>query len=338
MNLHPNRVSLILDALAGAMGSIPGISATIVLGSVARGEESWLEINGQRHLSSDVELLVVVKGWRVKADLAHRVRAAAAAVEARHAPHCASSFHIDLSLVAARRLPFLDRRFIHFETRESGRVICGDATILKRIPHITADNLNMSELHAVFIHRLVAVLRAVEGVSETALTIDAARRVICRNGLDLLSVLLPHCGRLEAGYRRRGQAAHKVLPWLAMPAAGDLLIFLDLCLSQKLSHATVVDWPLDELVIRFLSHMDTVRTFIQRQERRPFFRRDYRRMMAAAARLQPRQLAREWRRETSEASLANTLRQAILDRVSEQPGPALDAFLPLLRRLYPSVY
>lgn len=338
MNPHLNRVSLILDDLAKTMGDLLEISATIVLGSVARGEESWLEINGQRRLSSDVELLVVVRGWRVKADVAHRVRAATAAVEARHAPHCASSFHIDLSLVAAQRLPFLDRRFIHFETRESGSVICGDATILKQIPQITAHNLNMSELHAVFIHRLVAVLRAVEAVSEAALTIDAARRVVCRNGLDLLSVLLPHCGRLEAGYRRRGQAAHQVLPWLAMPGARDLLIFLDLCLSQKLSRATLVDWPLEDLVIRFLGHMDDVRTFIQKQERRPFFRRDYRRMMVAAARLQPKQLAREWRRDTSEASLADTLRQAILDRVSEQPGPALDTFLPLLRRLYPSVY
>ncbi|WP_372840961.1 hypothetical protein [Phaeovulum sp.] len=334
-------VAAILSDLAQECGCLPGVKALVVLGSVSRGEESYVILEGQRQLSSDIELLAVTSGWRTRTDLAAQILKAAATVEARHAPHCAPSFHIDVSMIAEHRLPFIDRRFIHFETRETGRVILGAPNLLQRIPLITPQTLNLSELHAVFIHRLASVLRVLEALKEGRSSADAAYLAVCRNGLDLLSVLLPHCGRLVAGYQRRQEVARDVLPGLAfekLKTADAILAFTEQCLKHKLGAPLLADLPFDLLLEGFLAHVCEVRAFVSAQEKRPFFRRDQRRVLAAALKLKPDQLALEWRRGRTEAALADDLCAAIQGLRAGLLVAGSASFTPRLRALYPGAY
>lgn len=334
-------IEAILADLAIEIGALPRVKALVVLGSVSRGEESYVVEGAERRLSSDVELLSITAGWKVDAMLSEHIVAAAAAVEARHIPHCAASFHIDVSVIAQQLLPFVDRRFIHFETRESGRIIAGSATALRRLPAITPRNLNFSELHAIFIHRLAAVLLTLEALKEKRITEEHAYGVICRNGLDLLSVLLPHCGQLAAGYLKRQELARKILPDLAnkgLESAIEILTFTEHCLLWKLGGADQNNLQLDLLIERFIAYMSFVQNFIEMKDRRHFFRRSPRRILAALLKFRPKQLALEWRRGREEAMLANELSERI---VGLRVGRELSGFENLYARLstlYPGVY
>jgi hypothetical protein len=92
------------------------------------------------------------------------------------------------------------------------------------------------------------------------------------------------------------------------------------------------------LIERFIAYMSFVQNFIEMKDRRHFFRRSPRRILAALLKFRPKQLALEWRRGREEAMLANELSERI---VGLRVGRELSGFENLYARLstlYPGVY
>jgi predicted nucleotidyltransferase len=339
-----SSVAAILTDLKEGLSSLKPLKAAIVLGSVARGEESYVYQSGEKLLASDIEIMAVVEGlWPTK-KLSTEILAAVSVVEKRYQPKCASGFHLDTSIVCAWRLPLSDHRFIHFETQKTGQVLLGELDIISRFPDITAKSLNKTELHSVLIHRLFAVLRTLEAMDDGTINRLNAQKVIYRNGLDLLSVLLPHCGQLVAGYRNRFEIAQSLLPQLSLNELGhipDFLHFLERCLAEKLCETPAQE--LDEqqhmlLLSDFTGFLAVTRETIVTLEGRPFFRRNPRRLAAAALRLSWHQFFMEWRRGQLENELFTALFAAIQRRRNKLPAAGTERFSKQLAALYPGAY
>lgn len=172
------------------------VIAVITMGSCARNEETYFLNNyGNKEMLSDYEMLIIVKALNNTMILSSKLN------ELRNQLLLISnstSFDLEWSFKTREELDRLDKRFIYFETRESGKVIYGDKNILNFFPIITISNLNYSELNTVIIHRLYHVVRDLKHPDE-----HYKKYLIARNSLDFATAILPLTGRLVATYEKR---------------------------------------------------------------------------------------------------------------------------------------
>lgn len=195
------RLSLIdkiEESIIGILRNHNFVNAALAMGSCARGEETYcLNATGEKELLSDYEMLIVVaEGANItllNLELKELAKKLKKVIKTE-------GFDLDWSIKTVREIKRLDKRFIFYEAKESGRLIYGNAAILESFPQITVENLNFCELNTIIIHRLYHVLKGY--LSEN---LHYQKYVIARNTLDIATAVLPHMGVMECGYRRRSE-------------------------------------------------------------------------------------------------------------------------------------
>lgn len=174
----------------------PNVAAALLMGSCARGEETYFtNLNGEMELLSDYELLIVTKDKSDRSGCEKALRALAGTLKEQSS---SGRFELKWSYKSESELKRLDRRFIFFEARECAKIIYGDPAVLEHFPPITVRNLNYCELDTVIIHRLYHVLRDMWISDE-----KYRKYLIARNTLDIPSVVLPWEGILAGTYQKR---------------------------------------------------------------------------------------------------------------------------------------
>lgn len=232
--LVESRVRQIVDALDTALDC----QSIWLLGSTARGEASLLQHrDGSLELFSDIEVMAVVPKRPPHADRQRLTHQIAALEQNFRNPN--PLFHIDILIREQRRLRKLPPIIFTYELKQNARLLHGE-DVRDEIPDVTLANLDFHNTHEILYKRLWAILlhlpkRFVLGTASEA-EHRVAGYVLCRNALDLTTVLLPHKGVLLPTYRQRVAYVRERYAdlQLAQTFGPDFPDFLQACLNRRL--------------------------------------------------------------------------------------------------------
>ncbi|MDF1512668.1 MAG: hypothetical protein P1S60_02545 [Anaerolineae bacterium] len=180
-------------------------TAIYLLGSAARGELSWLQHpSGQLELFSDLEFAIITKR-RIGPEKCHLMQQQLHNLENQIAnPN--PLFHIDTLFRERRRLRTMPRIIFTFEFKANGLLLYGD-DLRSAIPDVTLKNLDQRNTNEILYKRLWAILlylptSFVHGNPGTE-AVRVTGYTLCRNALDLTTVVLPREGCLLPSYQQR---------------------------------------------------------------------------------------------------------------------------------------
>jgi hypothetical protein len=237
-------VACIADVAAWIDQHLP-VSRLMLLGSTARGEASWHVYRGSVNVLSDLEFYLLTTR-SLRADERQSL------TEARRSWQGAWAFpnpffHIDISInpetLFWRKLRF-DRRIAAYEVLSNAIVLVGED--FEREPHLFGPeqldlgNTNELVLVRLWMQLLFTPVRAVRGEADD-LEWLVLKYALCRNVLEVLTILLPNRGVLLPSYRQREQyfrdhaELHDLLPDGAVRSQAA-------CLEAKLHPLMPMEW------------------------------------------------------------------------------------------------
>lgn len=300
---------LSLDLIRNSIGSLclGTRSAVIEVGSCSRGEESYfINTDGVRELLSDYEILVVVGEDESIDSLNTQLSTIKTTLEESSG---SPFFSLDYSFIPRWKLRFLDKRFIHFETKEAASIIAGDTSVINEFPKITTRNLNYAELSSVVNHRLYHVLRDYESVGDYV-----KKYLLARNSLDIATVVLPYYGKLICGYGRRNEAMRSIdlSRWFTPDLCNRLDIFLEMKLSYMCDIYSTIS--LRDMLVNFENDMKSLHRFLADQNNGHCFINSGRRCLSALVRLSPTRLGDALRFPHEEEALYDTMMSLLENR------------------------
>ncbi|HIC88642.1 MAG TPA: hypothetical protein EYP04_04485 [Anaerolineae bacterium] len=221
------------------LSKVPGLVALLLLGSAARDELSFLEYsNGTVELFSDYEFMTVTSAQLSQAQR-QTLGTQLEALE-RKIANPNPLFHIDVIYRERQRLATMPPIIFTFELKQNARVLYGE-DLRSEIPDVTLENLDFRNTNEILYKRLWAILLYLPKRFILGKMSEAERRVagyvLCRNALDLTTVLLPHEGILLPTYRQRVERLASAYPALSLTDrfGPELPRFLEDCLAQRLS-------------------------------------------------------------------------------------------------------
>lgn len=173
------------------------IISIICIGSIARNEYSIFKTKNDNLLFSDLDLIIVLKNK-------HKLRSLVDTTTNNINLELKTKFFYSpllnvstsaCSISDLKRLPLI---FRNYETKESGKVIYGKK-ILNIIPNININNISKVDLNRLLIERLYQQYIFNSQVDNFIYK----SFFLCRNTLEIPSILLPHIGVLKSSYAER---------------------------------------------------------------------------------------------------------------------------------------
>jgi hypothetical protein len=176
----------------------------LLLGSVARDEQSCLAYKGELQCLSDIEALVffdpfpdpqyikmlqakirdIEQSWRQRSPL----------------------FHLDIHIGKVDSLSRLPHSILAFEMKERGVIRHGN-DVCDKIPSVTPDTIDLGAVNELVLIRLWALLlympRQIVTGEATPFEEVSFRYIACRNALEVLTILYPNLGVLLPSYQER---------------------------------------------------------------------------------------------------------------------------------------
>lgn len=202
-----------------------GELSVILLGSLSRGEATWLEKDGRPIMVSDIEFFTVYpEGFTGFDEFTVFMDKTAGEV---FADQDSELFHIDNSFVCRQRLGTMERKLLTYDAKKLGKAVVGRNDIVL-LPEITLKNINLWDIRDILTHRVFSVLYYGFSLKEQGKE-EEYRYNLAKNSLDLMTVLLVVRRRLESGFINRLEAVRK------LPVSQEIKNYFSYCLSLKLS-------------------------------------------------------------------------------------------------------
>ncbi len=244
--------------------NIPEIEAVIVAGSASRKEETYIFNKEKLLLFSDIDFNIITNK-KISETIFINISNIVNETFNYLKPQYFSNFSkVDFSIYPLFKLPFLDKRFIHFETKES-RVVFGNAKVLDKFPNINLKNLNYAELLTIPVHRAFSVCNYLNSQYDFVKVYG-----ICRNMLDILTVILPFEGYLVPTYKKRLEVfskIHKTNKRLQkFFNTNELLDILEKCFELKISTIRIeekINVDIFGLVEKFLEILSCLEKYLE---------------------------------------------------------------------------
>uniref|UniRef100_A0A7V4KE46 Uncharacterized protein n=1 Tax=Fervidobacterium pennivorans TaxID=93466 RepID=A0A7V4KE46_FERPE len=289
-------VAAFLNALASKVLHNEDLLGAVLTGSTSRKEETYILVNGEKRLLSDIEVFFVVrKRENIDAYRREISRTILMLFENYLEQFFTNFSKVDFSVYSLSQIRHMDRRFIHFETKACGVQFLGAMDILHEMPEITLSNLNWAELLTVPIHRFFSVISSFESESELF-----RRYALCRNMLDLVTVILPYEGYLVPTYRKRLEVFSKIYLRTSLTKffpTTDLLDTLEYCYKFKLN-PDVEEEKISyrDLLSFFLESFVNLKRYLEERNKGNSFLIDKRGIMRSLIRLSVSNLSMELRK------------------------------------------
>lgn len=170
-----------------------------LVGSLSRGEGSWILIQDRPYLISDIEYFIVSeKKINFKAEIEEILKKIELEIFGEERT---TSFHIDYSYLTYSQIKKMERKLITYEAKELGKVICG-VDIKSLFPKIDIQSINSFDIKDILNHRVFSMLYYYKW-KKSSLDNREKNYLIAKNGLDLLTVYCIQENILEAGFKRR---------------------------------------------------------------------------------------------------------------------------------------
>jgi hypothetical protein len=202
-----------------------GELSVILLGSLSRGEGTWIETENGPLMLSDIEYFTVYPDGftgfdefsKKESDIARSV----------FGEDRSSLFHIDNSFVSKSALASIERKLLTYDAKCMGKTVVGK-DCLSLIPEITLENINLWDIKDILTHRAFSVLYYGFPLKKEGNETEY-RYNLAKNSLDLMTVTLVNHGLLESGFVKRLE----IIKTLKIPE--EIKRYFEFCLSIKLS-------------------------------------------------------------------------------------------------------
>ncbi len=196
-----------LERLAAALARVrswagEGLVAMVVSGSHATGDAVWTEVDGRPVSLSDLDVWVVMADAEAVA-AAQRRAAADRAESARVLREAGFLAPVEAGFVTADGLSRMPAKPGTLELRRRGRVVAGDADVLRRVPDYAPADVPVEERWLLLENRAFELLIAWPGLREQ----DPLRRLLARHAVLKVAADLATVRALAAGALPEGRAA-----------------------------------------------------------------------------------------------------------------------------------
>ncbi len=219
-----------------------GCLSILLLGSLSRGEATWIETPTGPVMVSDIEFFVVhPKGFDRFAEFDKVMEEAA---KANFAEGKTSLFHIDTGYVCKERLSSLERKLLTYDATQMGKTVMGE-DVIPLLPPITLENINLMDIKDILTHRTFSVLYYGLPLKEAGET-EQYRYSLAKNSLDLMTVLLVTHGQLVSGFANRLERVKQ------LPIDENIKQYFAYCLSLKLKTVCDANYSIEEMEALFL--------------------------------------------------------------------------------------
>lgn len=217
--------------------------SVILLGSLSRGEGTWIETENGPLMLSDIEYFTVYPdGFTGLSQYTEKLTEIADEVFGKDS---SSLFHIDNSMVSLSAMSALERKLLTYDAKQVGKTVVGEDRI-SLLPEVNLSNINTWDIKDILTHRVFSALyyglplKNEKGETEY-------RYNIAKNSLDLMTVLLVRYGEIESGFIKRLALVKE------LPVSESIKNYFEFCLSLKLGSQCEHSYDTDEMEKIFIS-------------------------------------------------------------------------------------
>lgn len=214
-----------------------GKLSIILLGSMSRGEASWLNENGYDKLVSDIEFFTVYPASFT--DFNHFNEEIEKAKNIAFNIDISSLFHVDNTYIPLKGLSKLERKLITYDALYYGKCVVGP-DVIKYLPYISLRNINLFDIKDIITHRAISVLYFGRPLKD-ACKIEEYRYSLAKNSLDLMTVLLVKNGVLVSGFKNRLEEVCK------LNISDQMKEYFSYCLAIKLGINRNKEYSIEEM-------------------------------------------------------------------------------------------
>ena len=201
-----------------------GKLSVVLLGSLSRGEGTWINESGRDILVSDIEFFTVYP--EEISSLKEYGEFFASYADEVFGENASSLFHADNSYVPKSQLNKLEKKLLTYDAVHFGKCVVGE-DVMPLFPKIDIHNINLYDIKDILTHRVLAVLYYGFPLKEQGKETEY-RYCLAKNSLDLMTVLLVENGILESGFINR----YKKIKELSIDE--KIKDYFGYCLSLKL--------------------------------------------------------------------------------------------------------
>lgn len=219
-----------------------GKLSVILLGSLSRGEGTFITENGRDVLVSDIEFFTVYP--QEITSLAEYNRFIQIYAEEIFAENKSSLFHVDNSNISYARLPELDKKLLTYDAVHFGKCVVGE-NVMNLLPEINIGNINLYDIRDILTHRVFSVLYYGFPLKFAGKE-EQYRYSLAKNSLDLMTVLLVERGVLESGFINRYEKIKE------LDIDQQIKDYFGYCLSLKLKVDSKHSFAVSEMETLFI--------------------------------------------------------------------------------------
>ena len=215
----------------------------VLLGSLSRGEGTWIKQNGQDILVSDIEFFTVypddVKSLK---EYDEYVQVSAKEI---FKENISSLFHVDNGNVLRSRLKGLEKKLLIYDAIHFGKCVVGE-DVMQYFPQVAIHNINLYDIRDILTHRIFSVVYYGFPLKASG-EMEQYRYSIAKNSLDLMTVILAENGILESGFINKCDRIKQ------LEIDDEIKRYFDFCLSIKLGKPFETPFAIEEMERIFIS-------------------------------------------------------------------------------------
>ena len=214
-----------------------GKLSVMLLGSLSRGEATWVKDGENDKMLSDIEYFTIYPEGFTAFDEYNEM--CEKAKNEAFGNQKSSLFHIDNPFVRKEALNNMERKLITYDAKCMGKTVVGEDCV-KLLPEITVENINLFDIKDILTHRVFYVLYYGKEMREMNKE-DEYKYLLAKNSLDLMTVILVGRGILASGFIKR----YEIIKTLDISA--EWKAYFGYCLSLKLSEYSGCYYTVNEM-------------------------------------------------------------------------------------------
>lgn len=220
-----------------------GKLSVVLLGSLSRGEGSWINESGRDILVSDIEFFTVYPDET--ASFKEYDEFINSYAKEMFGENASSLFHADNSYVSKSKMKSMEKKLLTYDAVHFGKCVVGE-DVVPLFPKIDIHNINLYDIRDILTHRVFAVLYYGFPLKEQGNEAEY-RYCLAKNSLDLMTVLLVENGILESGFINR----YNKIKLLSIDE--KIKDYFGYCLSLKLGEPYDTSFTTEEMEGIFIS-------------------------------------------------------------------------------------
>lgn len=224
-----------------------GDLSVILLGSLSRGEGTWMDQDGKTVMVSDIEFFTVYpdgfKNFEKFETLAQTL------AQEIFQENSSTLFHVDNTFISQDELGGLEKKLLTYDAIHFGKCVCGE-DCMGKFPHVDIDNINLFDIKDILTHRAFSVLYYGLPLKKEG-NIEQYKYSLAKNSLDLMTVLLVNRGILESGFINRFNRLRE------LDFSDEIKNYFEYCLAIKLGGDSDKEFALQEMERLFVELLRT---------------------------------------------------------------------------------